>query len=371
MSIQLHQINHAFGAQTALHDIHLEVADGELMVLLGPSGCGKTTLLRLIAGLERLQQGQIRLNGERVGSAEPFYHQPPERRGIGFMFQDYALFPHMTVRQNIEYGLKGKQNTRRQWIDEMLDHLAMTALAHRFPHTLSGGQQQRVALLRALAPQPHTLLLDEPFSALDEHLRQQVREETLDIIKQSGASAVMVTHDPQEAMFLADQMMVMEQGRIVQCDSPQAIYSQPQRLFVASLFGPVNTLQGKVERQFVSTCLGRFGVTGATEGDEVSVVVRARSVRVSPQRLDGAASMRVLSTHIMGGETHFRLICDHHCSGVIHARMSGSWLFAKGKAVWVALETEFDPVFIYDSQGEPVKTLGQSPQSAPIIAQSS
>ncbi len=193
--LHMHGVNHAYGIHRVLNNAALLVPAGELVCLLGPSGCGKTTLLRLAAGLEKLQEGTISINGEIV--AEPGRHVPPEHRGIGLMFQDYALFPHMNVVDNVTFGLKGAPaaEARRRAMD-MLEQVGMTAHAAKYPHMLSGGQQQRVALARALAPGPKLLLLDEPFSGLDTNMRARIREETLAVLRRSGVATLMVTHDP-------------------------------------------------------------------------------------------------------------------------------------------------------------------------------
>ncbi|MCK4939126.1 MAG: ABC transporter ATP-binding protein, partial [Rhodospirillaceae bacterium] len=225
--IEMKRIRHAFGNDMVLDDVSLVSGPGKLTCLLGPSGCGKTTLLRLAAGLENLQQGQIAIQGITVADGASGFSVAPEKRDVGLMFQDYALFPHLNVFENIAFGIEKLNAERRQWIKDSLEQMGLSHHAYSYPHTLSGGQQQRVALLRALAPEPGVLLLDEPFSGLDVTRRAQVREEALTFLKQSGVAVVMVTHDPEEAMFMADHIVIMNEGRVVQAGTPVQTYFHP------------------------------------------------------------------------------------------------------------------------------------------------
>ena len=204
--LNLNNISHHYGENHVLKDASVSVAAGELVCLLGPSGCGKTTLLRIAAGLEHIQTGRVEIDDEPVADGALSTQAPPEARGVGLMFQDYALFPHLNVRENIAFGLNGNAKTRGEWIAGALKDMGLADYAKAYPHTLSGGQQQRVALLRALAPNPRVLLLDEPFSGLDVTRRAQIRTDTLEVIKATGVATLMVTHDPEEAMFMADRI---------------------------------------------------------------------------------------------------------------------------------------------------------------------
>ena len=211
--LSIEGVSHAYGAVQALNTIDLHVAPGEVVCLLGPSGCGKSTLLRLAAGLEPLQQGQVKLAGQVVADARGSL--PPERRRVGMVFQDFALFPHLTVSQNIAFGLTDlstadQQDRARQWGER----IGMAEFLDAFPHTLSGGQQQRVALARALAPGPRLVLMDEPFSGLDVTLRDRLRDTTLALLKETGVATVLVTHDPDEAMRMADRIGVRRSGQV-------------------------------------------------------------------------------------------------------------------------------------------------------------
>ncbi|QEL65413.1 iron (III) transport system, ATP-binding protein [Oryzomicrobium terrae] len=233
------------GFHTVVDGISLTVPPGTIACLLGPSGCGKTTLLRCIAGFEEIAEGEIRLAGEVV--SRPGFHLPPEQRRIGMVFQDYALFPHLTVAANVAFGLGDLPRAERMpRVEEMLRLVGLTGQGEKFPHELSGGQQQRVALARALAPRPRLVLLDEPFSNLDTELRERLSLEVRDILKQSGTTAILVTHDQHEAFAMADEVGVMHGGRVQQWDTPYNLYHRPANRFVADFVGQGAFLPGLV-----------------------------------------------------------------------------------------------------------------------------
>ncbi|MDX1375945.1 MAG: ABC transporter ATP-binding protein [Burkholderiales bacterium] len=234
--LEVRELHHAYGENEVVHGLSFSLERGAIGCLLGPSGCGKTTVLRCIAGFEPAQRGEIVLNGERVSARGLIV--PPERRRIGMVFQDFALFPHLSVAQNIAFGLRSWPTAARTArVRELTELVRLEASVEQFPHELSGGQQQRVALARALAPRPELLLLDEPFSNLDVELREQLSVEVRDVIKASGATAVLVTHDQQEAFAMADEIGVMNEGRIAQWASPYALYHEPVNRFVADFVG--------------------------------------------------------------------------------------------------------------------------------------
>jgi sulfate transport system ATP-binding protein len=235
--IEARGITKTFGGFTALDDVSVEVLTGSLTALLGPSGSGKSTLLRVIAGLERPDAGEVWLDGEEVTS------RPPQRRGVGFVFQHYAAFKHMTVRENVAFGLKIRRRPRGEIakrVDELLELVQLKGLAKRYPAQLSGGQRQRMGLARALAVDPKVLLLDEPFGALDARVRKELRAWLRRLHDDTRTTTVIVTHDQEEAMDVADRVVVMNAGRIEQIASPRDLYDKPANEFVMSFVGPVN-----------------------------------------------------------------------------------------------------------------------------------
>ena len=241
--VEVENVCKRFGSTVAVDNVSFTVGSGRIASLLGPSGCGKTTTLRLIAGFEGLDSGVIKVAGEDMAG------NPPYRRNVGLLFQDYALFPHMTVEENVAFGLRHRGFPRREIpkrIKAMLDLVKLAELGKRRPGQLSGGQQQRVALARALATRPEVMLLDEPLSALDAKLRQELRIELKEILESVGTTTIVVTHDQQEAMSLAAHVVVMHEGRIVQQGSPGEIYSRPRTTFVAEFIGQSNWFRGIV-----------------------------------------------------------------------------------------------------------------------------
>ena len=277
----------------AVDGLELEVHRGEVLCLLGPSGCGKTTLLRLVAGFERPDAGSIEVAGRVVATAQRQVR--PEQRRIGFVFQDFALFPHLTVSDNVAFGLRGPRAWRERRVAEMLDLVGMSVFGSRFPHQLSGGQQQRVALARALAPEPHILLLDEPFSNLDASLRGTTRDEVRAILRRTGTTAVMVTHDQEEALSFGDRLAVMRFGRIEQLGRPEEVYFQPATAFVALFLGRTNLLRGVVEGGAALTPLGRVPLSGAAKGQAI-VSLRPDHLELRPADGDAAPAGSVCVT---------------------------------------------------------------------------
>lgn len=339
--LALDDVRHTYGAVTAIESLSLAVAAGEVVCLLGPSGCGKTTALRIAAGLEKLQHGRVLLDGAVI--AESGKELPPERRNVGFLFQDYALFPHLNVAENVAFGLQGLSAGRReQRVSEVLRQVNLTRVAQRFPHELSGGQQQRVALARSLAPNPHVILLDEPFSSLDARMRDQVRDNTLHALKQSGAGTLMVTHDAEEAMFMADKIAVMRRGSLVQIGSPVELYCHPVNAFVAEFFGEVNRIPGTVEQGRVATPFGDLPSRDLGDGSAVDVLVRPEALRLAPihEGVDPTRAVRVIASRMLG-RTSLIHLCIMTADGKelhLHSRMPGRFLPPESSMLSVELD---------------------------------
>ncbi|HKF99567.1 MAG TPA: ABC transporter ATP-binding protein [Xanthobacteraceae bacterium] len=272
-------VYHRYGEVESVSGFSLDVAPGEIVVLIGHSGCGKTTALRLAAGVELPSSGRILINDQEVAGTAQFL--PPEQRGVGLMFQDYALFPHLTNLANVMFGLRGLP--REDAVAEArlaLDRVGLADYADVYPHRLSGGEQQRVALARAVAPRPSVLLMDEPFSGLDRSLRDEVREDTLAVLRESRVTCVIVTHDPEEALRMADRIALMRQGTLVQVDVPEAVYRRPADLFVARFFCELNEIPGVVRGGGVETPVGTFVAPDLGEGASAVVAIRPTGIRL-------------------------------------------------------------------------------------------
>lgn len=299
--LSLSDVTKDFGPETAVDGVSLDVEPGELITFLGPSGCGKTTTLRTIAGLEEPTEGRIRLGDEVVAGGDGAL-VPPEQRDVGIVFQNFALFPHLTVRENIAFGLSDADETATETrVDELLDLVDMPEHGEKTPDQLSGGQKQRVALARSLAPEPEVLLLDEPFSNLDVRLRVEMREEVRRILKEAGVTAVSVTHDQEEALSISDRVAVMNDGRIEQVGRPEQVFERPESKFVASFLGRASFLEGELRAGKVETGIGRFdavtleGYDTVYDGAPVDVLVRPDDLRAtpaSPELADGVIVSR-------------------------------------------------------------------------------
>jgi iron(III) transport system ATP-binding protein len=315
--LELDDVAKHFGSETVIEDLSLSVREGEILTLLGPSGCGKTTTLRLVAGLDRPDGGEIRLNGDVVSGATQFV--APEQRGIGVVFQEFALFPHLTARENIAFGLhEWDESAREARVDEMLDLVGLDAQGESYPDELSGGQQQRVALARSLAPEPAMLLLDEPFSNLDVDLRVEMREEVRRILKEAGVTAVSVTHDQEEAMSISDRVAVVNDGQIEQIGAPEQVFQHPESRFVAGFLGHASFLSGYVRGREVETGVGvvsRDQIHGlATEYDltRIDVLVRPDDVSAKPTvDTDDPANGHIVARRYLGPTILYEVELDN------------------------------------------------------------
>lgn len=303
-SLEFRDIHHRYHGKETLHGINLTVEPGEVLCLLGPSGSGKTTLLRIAAGIETQSQGSLFLNGQEICS--PKSSLPPEKRGIGLMFQDFALFPHMTLLDNTKFGLTALSSSHAK--DQALlalKRVGLESYADAYPHLLSGGEQQRAALARAIAPRPAVLLMDEPFSGLDSRLKDAIRSDTLSILREARATSIVVTHDAEEAMQMADRIALLRDGKLVQVGTARELYEQPVNLFAASFFSDLNVLQGTVKDGQVETALGQFDAKRFNDGTKLDVAIRHSGITVAKGQGDLLA--RVVTRRFMGRLEQLRL----------------------------------------------------------------
>jgi iron(III) transport system ATP-binding protein len=321
-----------FDGETVISEVAFDVQQGELIALLGPSGCGKTTTLRIIAGLESQDSGTVAVAGTIVSDETMF--MPAERRHIGMVFQDYALFPHMSVARNVSYGLR-RGRTSSQRVDAVLELVGLLGMKDRSPSELSGGQQQRVALARALAPEPDLVMLDEPFSNLDQKLRVSVRREVRSILAEAGTTAILVTHDQEEALSLADRIVVLNQGRVEQVGSPEELYHRPASRFVAEFIGDAQFLRAKAMDRTGDTVLGKVPIVNEFHG-EVDLLVRPEHIRLDRHRPEhNAVHGHVLSREYFGHDQLLTVRLERGTSVV--ARLGAYSGIRPGDGVWVSV----------------------------------
>lgn len=329
-TVRCHHLNKSFGQRVILQDVTFTVATGQILVLLGPSGCGKTTTLRLIAGFERLDDGWIEVAGKTVADGRTYV--PPEKRRVGMVFQDYAIFPHLNVADNVAFGL-GRMAGAQQRAEAMLELVGLGGLGRQMPHELSGGQQQRVALARALAPEPAVLLLDEPFSNLDSTLRMQVREEVRELLKAGGATAIFVTHDQEEALFIGDKVAVMNGGRIEQLGTPEEIYHRPGSRFVAEFIGQSDFVAGVVGAGGIETPLGFLNQRlELPAGSDIELLIRPDDITLEANEL---GSGRIISRQFLGMAHIYQVRLENGL--VVRSWQPHTAYFAKDSAVDVWL----------------------------------
>lgn len=285
----------SFTTYPVVDQVTFDVPEGQMLALLGPSGCGKTTTLRLIAGFETLDAGEIIIAQQTVANGR--LHLPPEKRRIGMVFQDYAIFPHLSVGQNVGFGL-GKSRAAEERVEELLEFVGLAGYEKKMPHELSGGEQQRVSLARALSLEPAVLLLDEPFSNLDAARRVGVREEVRELLRQARITAVFVTHDQEEALFMGDQVAVMRDGRLEQIGTPEEVFHQPHTRFVAEFIGQTDFIEGVCTDAGIETPLGLLPYNpNLPSGSRVTIAVRPDDVDIQP---DEQGNGRILARRFVG-----------------------------------------------------------------------
>jgi len=309
--LELSGLAREYAGETAVSEVGLDVKEGELLTLLGPSGCGKTTTLRMIAGLERPSAGEIRIRDEQIAGDGRFV--APEDRDVGLVFQDFALFPHLTVEENVTFGIDHWERARREArATELLELVDLEAHREKLPTQLSGGQQQRVALARSLAPEPAVLLLDEPFSNLDVRLRIEMREEVRRILKETGVTAISVTHDQEEALSISDRVAIMNDGRLEQVGKPEIVFENPESRFVASFLGRASFVRGQVYGETVETILGSLetdqlnGPVSAYDSAEIDVLVRPDDLEAIPAN-EATADGKIIHRQYTGPSFVYRV----------------------------------------------------------------
>ena len=346
-------VSRRFGDGLALDHVSIDVASGEVLCLLGPSGCGKTTLLRIAAGVERPSSGRVLLDGQEVAGPNQFV--PPEKRGVGLMFQDFALFPHLSILDNVAFGLKSL--TRREATTEALAALTRVGLAHyanEYPHILSGGEQQRVALARAIAPRPSVLLMDEPFSGLDPRLRERMREETLAILRETRATCIVVTHDAEEAMRMGDRVALLRRGRVVQTGKALDLYRAPKDILAARTFSDLNEIPARIENGVAATVLGRFPANGLAEGARAIVCIRQRGVRLLPP--GEGVPVRVLDARFLG-DVALVEIAVQGLDAPLLARVKESDTPPLGSEIGVGIDTV--AVLVFEAEDQAAANAGE------------
>ncbi len=345
--LEIRNLIRSFGGRRVVDDVSLSVMPGQVTCLLGPSGCGKSTTLRTIAGVDMQDSGSIYIDGALV--CDTVYRVPPEGRSIGLMFQDFALFPHLTVAENVAFGLTGPRAEKRARVEELLARVDMMAHIEAYPHNLSGGEQQRVALARAIAPRPQIMLMDEPFSGLDNRLRDDIRDETLSVLKEEGAAVLLVTHEPDEAMRMADEIALMRAGKIVQQGAPYNVYNAPVDKAAAAFFSDINVIRGKVQGALIETPFGQFLAPGHADGTSVDIVIRPQHLKIdldrnghgpNPTPADGAPARTVVQrARFMGNESlvEFRMDFD---GSVLKATIPAVFLPKPGTPMWLMIRRD-------------------------------
>ena len=350
--LEIRNLTRLFGGVRVVDDVSLSILPGQVTCLLGPSGCGKSTTLRMIAGVDMQNSGEIWVDGTLI--CDGSFSLPAEQRGIGLMFQDFALFPHMSVADNVAFGLNGTRAEKRVRVEELIGKVGLMRLIDAYPHELSGGEQQRVALARALAPRPKIMLMDEPFSGLDNRLRDGIRDETLALLKEEGTAVLLVTHEPEEAMRMADEIALMRGGKIVQRGAPYNIYNSPADMEAVGFFSDINVIRSTANGALADTPFGQFLAPGVPDGAEVDIVFRPQHVGIDfdrggkgplPTVRDGVAARGVvLRARFMGSESLVEFKMDDK-DAMIRATVPNVFLPKIGTPLWLTIRR--DRCFIF------------------------
>lgn len=345
-ALKINNLSHSINGHNILKDINLELEKDKIACILGPSGCGKTTLLKLIAGLEKARSGEIFLNDTLVSSSSK--HLVTEKRKIGFLFQDYALFPHLNVKENLNFAIKNNMTLTHD-INEIIEIIKLPKSLQKYPHELSGGEQQRVALARAIIAQPDFLLLDEPFSSLDLNLKEDIRDDTLHLLQKSNVTVLIVTHDPFEAMFISNKIYIMKKnGEIVQSGTPRDLYNNPVDSYVAGFFGETNKFRGVVKNSKVETPIGMIPAPSGMENKEVEIHVRPQGISLQQEQTPvNGIKGTVMASRLMGSYSflHISVLDKNNEIVHIHSHMNASFSPAQSSAV--GIEVDNDQTFIF------------------------
>tara|TARA_B100000965_G_scaffold199934_1_gene166939 strand:+ start:435 stop:1481 length:1047 start_codon:yes stop_codon:yes gene_type:complete len=346
MILDVKNLHHSYGDLEALINLNFSINDNSIVSILGPSGCGKTTLIRVIAGLEDIQKGEIFLEKKLVANNK--FNTPPESRPISYVFQDFALFPHMNVLENISFAAGSKVN-KKELIEQVVKLSKVEKFLSKYPHSLSGGEQQRVALARSIAVQPKLLLLDEPFSDLDSNLKREIVDDTLHLINSLESSAIIVTHNAEEAMFLSDTIIVMENGAIVQVGTPHEIYFNPINIYVASLFGETNIFQSQIINNECSTPLGIVHSNNLPNNQLVNVVIRPEAIKLHSEKSPvlHPNSGVVIDSKFLGNSAIIHMTVNDEMNNKyhIHSKVIGNFLPSPASSLSITLDQS--QIFIF------------------------
>lgn len=353
--LEIRNLVRSYGGRAVVDDVSLSIMPGQVTCLLGPSGCGKSTTLRMIAGVEMQDSGEIYVDGKLI--CDTVFRIPPERREIGLMFQDFALFPHLSVAGNVGFGLKGTAEAKRERVEELLKRVDLLNFIDGYPHQLSGGEQQRVALARALAPRPRVMLMDEPFSGLDNRLRDGIRDETLLLLKDEDTAVLLVTHEPDEAMRMADEVALMRNGKIIQQGAPYNVYTRPMDHKIASFFSDINIIRSIADGALAETFFGQFLAPGFADGTPVDIVFRPQHLSIDFDRagkgpaptakLGVAARASVMRARFMGHESLVEFRMDHDGS-ILKATVPNVFLPDKDAIMWLTVRR--DKCYVFATQ---------------------